>query len=67
MKPHTIEIHIEGGVVHDVRKLPPNTVVRIIDYDIDGVEENRLSKLENGEEVLISEHWSNDLLTVQGA
>jgi hypothetical protein len=65
MKPHTIEIHIEGGVVHDVRQLPRNTIVRIIDYDIDGVEPERLTTLENGDEVVINEHWSNDLLTIQ--
>jgi hypothetical protein len=55
-----IEIHIEGGCVHDVRHIPKHIIVAVIDYDIDGVDPDRLSKLDNGEEVIISEHWSGD-------
>ena len=35
----TIKIYVEGGVVIDVKNLPPNCDYEIIDYDNTGAEE----------------------------
>ena len=33
---------MEGGVIHEIVNLPPNINVTVIDYDTEGVEEDRL-------------------------
>lgn len=37
-----VVILVEGGVVHEVVNLPANTNLTIIDYDVDGVEQERI-------------------------
>ena len=40
--PVEIFVIMEGGVVHEIVNLPPNINVTVIDYDTEGVEEDRL-------------------------
>lgn len=58
-----IEISIKGGVVVGVEKLPnyispewgsEDAEVEIRDYDVEGMDEERISKDESGEECAIS-------------
>ncbi len=37
-----IFVVMEGGVVHEIVNLPPNVNVTVIDYDIEGLEKERL-------------------------
>ena len=41
-KPLEIFVIMEGGVIHEIVNLPPNINVTVIDYDTEGVEEDRL-------------------------
>lgn len=53
-----ITIYMEGGVMQDITGIPEGTTVKVVDWDIDGIEENRLTKLEAGM-ALVSE-WKPD-------
>ena len=35
---HIIQIVVQGGLVQDVRNVPPGIEVQVIDYDIEGAE-----------------------------
>lgn len=39
---HIILITVEGGVIQDISDIPPNVVVQIHDYDVEGIEEDKL-------------------------
>jgi len=39
-----IVIQVEGGVVQAVMNVPEGVVVQIVDFDVEGADENRLSK-----------------------
>ena len=43
-----ITIYVEGGVIHDITGIPEGIKVKVVDWDVDGVEEERLTKLEGG-------------------
>jgi len=42
IQPLEIFVVMEGGVVHEIVNLPPYINVTVIDYDTEGVEEERL-------------------------
>ena len=42
IQPLEIFVVMEGGVVHEIVNLPPHINVTVIDYDTEGVEEERL-------------------------
>lgn len=48
-------ITVTGGVA-EVKSAPPGINVKIVDFDIEGVEENRLDKFE-GSDCVISNHF----------
>ena len=50
-----ITIFIEGGVIQDIIDIPVGTEVKVVDWDIDGIEEGCLSDI-NGRIGLVS-HW----------
>jgi hypothetical protein len=41
-KPLEIFVIMDGGLVHEIVNLPPNIIVTVLDYDIEGVEKERL-------------------------
>ena len=43
-----IIIYIEGGVIQDITGIPEDLTVKVVDWDTDGIDENRLTKLEAG-------------------
>jgi hypothetical protein len=38
-KPHTIHVVVVGGLVQEVRNIPPGIEVQVVDYDIETVED----------------------------
>jgi hypothetical protein len=52
-----IFIVIEGGVVHEVVNLPSNINVTVIDYDADGVENERLAISPLDGELCVINKW----------
>lgn len=53
-----ITIYVEGGVIQDITGIPEGIKVKTVDWDVDSVEEERLTKLEGGM-ALVSE-WTPD-------
>ena len=51
-----ITIYVEGGVIQDITGIPEGIKVKTVDWDVDSVEEERLTKLEGGM-ALVSE-WT---------
>lgn len=43
-----ITIDMEGGLIQDITGIPEGVKIRIVDWDIDGVEEKDLTKLKDG-------------------
>lgn len=43
-----ITIYVEGGVIQDITGIPEDISVKVVDRDVDGIEENSLTKLESG-------------------
>ena len=41
-KPIEIFVIMDGGLIHEIVNLPPNIIVTVLDYDIEGVEKERL-------------------------
>ena len=50
-----VTIHIEGGVVHEVIK-PDSVDVTVIDFDVDGVEPERVQEYHDGTPCLITNY-----------
>ena len=48
-----IKITVEGGVIQDITDIPEGTVVQVIELDTDGIEEQNLSTLKNGEKAMV--------------
>jgi hypothetical protein len=53
MKPHTIRITIEGGVIQNIDDIPPGVQVIVRDYDVDGSEDD-LGQDDNGDKFVES-------------
>jgi hypothetical protein len=47
--PKEIRIIVEGGVIQEVYGIPPDVVVRVKDYDVDGCDPSRLKQDRDGE------------------
>lgn len=52
MKP--IRVYVRGGVVQDIENIPKGITIEVIDYDTDGADEGRTTKLENGDECFLA-------------
>jgi hypothetical protein len=52
---HTIYTVVDGGLVQEVRGIPPGIEVHILDYDIEGADEVQISPLD-GEACVITEY-----------
>ena len=48
-----INIYLEGGVIQEITGIPEGEKVTVIDRDTEGIESNRLTKLD-GVEVLVT-------------
>jgi hypothetical protein len=53
--PHTVFVVLEGGLVQEVRGIPPGVEVHVVDYDIEGADELQVSPLD-GEACVITEY-----------
>lgn len=53
-----ITIYVEGGVIQDITGITEGIKVKVVDWDVDGVKEERLTKLEGGM-ALVTE-WTPD-------
>ncbi len=49
-KPPTITVFIEGGVVHDVVGVPAGVTLEIHDYDVEGMDADRIEEDAEGKE-----------------
>lgn len=49
-----IKITVKGGMVELEDKIPEGIIVMVIDYDIDGVEDSKLSKDAEGKNCIVS-------------
>ncbi len=50
-----ITITMEGGVIHAVEGIPNGVTMRILDFDIEGVEPERISTTASGDKACVSE------------
>ncbi len=49
-KQPTITVFIEGGVVHDVTGVPEGATLEILDYDVEGMDADRIEEDDKGNE-----------------
>lgn len=54
MEKNTIYIKVIGGLISDIDNIPEGITIKILDYDIQGAEEDRLTKDEEGEDCVES-------------
>ena len=54
----TVRIYMEGGVIQDMI-VPMGVKVEVFDYDVEGVEEDRVLQDANGDEYVLSEWFEN--------
>ena len=52
-----IFVCVEGGVVHEIVNLPDNLQVTILDYDVEGVEKERIEKSPVDGQRCVITHW----------
>lgn len=57
--PHEILIIVEGGVLQEIYGIPPDVVIRVKDYDVDGCDEHDLERDRDGEPYRQSV-WTHD-------
>jgi hypothetical protein len=57
--PKLITITIEGGVIHGIEGIPPGLTVRVLDFDIEGVEPGRITTTASGEKACVSD-WESE-------
>ena len=54
-KDHTpITIMVEGGLIQHIGRIPKGFSVRVLDFDTDGVPDEDLTKLRNGQKAVVS-------------
>ncbi len=58
--PKFITITMEGGVIHGIEGIPPSVTVRVLDFDIEGVEPGRITTTASGEKACVSE-WESEV------
>jgi hypothetical protein len=56
-KKREIFVILEGGLVHEIVNLPPNINVTVLDYDTEGVDNERLQISPVDGELCIINHW----------
>lgn len=54
-----ILVVVEGGLIQEIYGIPPGVVIRVKDYDVDGVEEDRLQRDRDGRRYIESV-WANE-------
>lgn len=47
--PHEILVIVQGGVVQAVCDIPPDVVVKVMDYDVEGCDERELERDPDGQ------------------
>lgn len=53
----TITITVEGGVIQDIKGIPKNTKIKVLDFDIDGLPEEETKIInEKGDRANVS-YW----------
>jgi hypothetical protein len=58
MAMQTITISLKSGLVQDVEGIPDNVKVRVLDFDVDGADVNRLIRLPDNSKAL-EKIWTN--------
>lgn len=58
-EPSTIIVTMQGGLVADVEGIPPGLRVRVLELDVEGMDEDDLVKLPNGKQA-IENTWAAD-------
>ena len=56
-KKREIFVILEGGLVHEITNLPPNINVTVVDYDTEGVENERLEISPVDGELCVINRW----------
>ena len=56
-KKREIFVILEGGLVHEITNLPPNINVTVVDYDTEGVENERLQISPVDGELCVINRW----------
>lgn len=59
-----LTIYMEGGVIQDITGIPEDINLKVVDWDVDGIEENRLTKI--GDEMALVTEWESDFLHSRG-
>lgn len=54
MSRRPITITMEGGVIQDIQYIPKNVQVKVLDFDTEGVPDEELTKLRNGQKAVVS-------------
>ncbi len=62
---HEITVHIRGGAVQDITNISSETAVKVIDWDIDGIERDLLTEVD-GELALVQLWHVKDVPTPHG-
>lgn len=54
---HVITVIMDGGLIHDIQDIPKGITIRIMDFDVEGADEEDVTVLEpSKEKVLINYH-----------
>lgn len=61
-----ITITVEGGVIQHITGIPAGCKVKVIDFDTDGVPDEDLVKLHNGDRAIVST-WPSKAKRKRGA
>ncbi|GMU20581.1 MAG: hypothetical protein AMXMBFR13_06780 [Phycisphaerae bacterium] len=56
---HEILVTVEGGLIQAIDNIPPDVVVKVMDFDTEGVDEQYLSEKDRGEKCVIST-WGDE-------
>jgi hypothetical protein len=50
-----ITVTLEGGIVQAIDGIPPGVIIRILDFDIEGAQENAVTTLPDGSKACVSQ------------
>ena len=53
-----ITVTVEGGIVQAIDGIPPGVIIRILDFDIEGAQENAITTLPDGQKAVVNQ-WGN--------
>jgi hypothetical protein len=57
-EPSLVKVYMEGGVIQDM-EVPAGVKVDVYDFDVEGADEERITKTPLGEECVLSEWYPN--------